>query len=157
MDANELIVLRADIDTQMALIQVAFERLAQRANDLDPDNLQQLESVGYQLHNLYTAAEDLLQVVAAHFENHIADTARWHSALLQRMARPIPGVRPPLLSPESQELLDALRGFRHFFRHAYSATIDFVQLENNLVKAQQLRPLLLADVAKFLEQLASTS
>jgi hypothetical protein len=118
-------------------------------------DMKQLESVAYQLHNVYAAAESLLEIVATHFENHIADASRWHSALLLRMAQPIQGVRPPLLSGETLRLLDTLRGFRHFFRHAYATTIDPVQLMSNLEKARQLRSKLSADVEHFLEQLAS--
>jgi hypothetical protein len=40
-------------------------------------------------------------MVAAHFENQISDTARWHSVLLQRMSQEIPGIRPIVLSQES--------------------------------------------------------
>lgn len=53
-------------------------------------------------------------MVAAHFENQISDTARWHSVLLQRMSQEIPGIRPAVLSQESYLLLNSLRGFRHF-------------------------------------------
>jgi hypothetical protein len=119
-----LIVLKTDLDTQLALVELLFERLEERAQNLAPTDMKQLESVAYQLHNVYAAAETLLEIVATHFENHIADASRWHSALLLRMAQPIEGVRPALLSGEALQLLDALRGFRHFFRHAYATTID---------------------------------
>lgn len=115
MDANALIVLRTDMDAQMALIREVYAALVDRAQDLDAGDLRQLESVAYQIHNLYNAVKDLLKLVAAHFENHITDAQRWYSLLLRRMARPIPGVRPALLSQETVTVLDALRGFRHFF------------------------------------------
>ena len=40
------------------------------------------------------------------------------------MKIPIERVRPALLSEESYKLLDSLRAFRHFFRHAYSYELD---------------------------------
>lgn len=83
-----------------------------------------IESLGYQLHNLYCAFEDLFKIVAAAFENHIEDKSRYHLELLKRMAIPIEGIRPALLSQESYTLLDNLRSFRHFFRHAYSYELD---------------------------------
>jgi hypothetical protein len=153
MDKNELIVLKADLATQLALIEGAFERLEDRARDLNPHDIKQLESVAYQLHNVYNAIEGLLELVAAHFENHIADKVRWHTGLLQRMTQPIAGVRPRLLSEEASQLLDVLRGFRHFFRHAYAAIIDPVQLESNLVKTRRLRQLLTQEIDQFLKQL----
>ncbi len=93
MDKNANLVLRIDIETQMTQLEEIYEKLEQRAQDLQADDPARLESVAYQIHNLYNAVEDLLKLVAAHFENHIADADRWHSALLKRMAQMIPGLR----------------------------------------------------------------
>ncbi|AFZ34381.1 hypothetical protein Sta7437_0790 [Stanieria cyanosphaera PCC 7437] len=149
MDKNTLIVLKTDLNTQMKVIKAISERLEERARGLKPEDAVRLESVAYQIHNLYNAIEDLLKIVAAHFENQIADTARWHSLLLQRMSQEIPGIRPAFLSQESYLLLNSLRGFRHFFRHAYGVPIDYEQLQINLNKARQLYSLLEQDFERF--------
>jgi hypothetical protein len=73
------------------------------------------------------------------------------------MSQRIEGIRPALLSRESYQRLDALRGFRHFFRHAYAATVDYEQLRINLRKAEQVIPLLRADVEAFLAGLGPAS
>ncbi|MFQ6100785.1 MAG: hypothetical protein ACE5OS_06070 [Anaerolineae bacterium] len=153
MDRNALTVLTSDVEAQMALIEDIFAGLERRAAGLEPDDEVRMESVAYQIHNLYNAAEDLLKITAAHFENQIADSARWHTALLHRMTQEITGVRPPLLSQETYRLLNSLRGFRHFFRHAYAAPVEYAQLQINLDKARQLRPRLREDVERFLSQL----
>lgn len=157
MDKGALTVLTSDIETQMAFVGTIFARLGERAAGLEPDDEVRLESVAYQIHNLYNAVEDLLKIVAAHFENQIADTARWHTTLLNRMAQEISGVRPPLLSQESYQLLNSLRGFRHFFRHAYAVPIEYAQLQINLDKVRRLRPGLQKDVDRFLRQFQSSS
>lgn len=156
MDARSLIILRTDVYAQMAVIEDVYTAMLDRAQDLDPNDLRQLESVAYQIHNLYNAVEDLLKLIATHFENHIVDAERWHSALLRRMAQPIPGVRPAFLTQESATVLDALRGFRHFFRHAYVATIEYDQLVINFNKAQQVNDLLRENVNQFFAALGST-
>jgi hypothetical protein len=120
---------------------------------MQPDDPVKLESVAYQIHNLYSAVEDLLKLVAAHFENNIADSSRWHTDLSYRMTQDITGIRPALLSQESYILLNGLRSFRHFFRHAYNVPIEFTQLQINLDKAFRLYPLLQADVKQFFNQL----
>jgi len=155
MDRNTLTILTSDIETQMALIETIFAKLEERAAGLEPDDEARLESAAYRVHNVYNAIEDLLNIVAAHFENQIADTARWHTALLHRMTQEITGVRPPLLSQESYRLLNSLRGFRRFFRHAYAVPIEYAQLQINLDKAQRLRPLLREDVERFLGRFQS--
>lgn len=148
MDAKEVMILTTDLTTQMVVIDDVFINLEDRAQNFNADDVRQLESVAYQIHNIYNAIEDLLRLVAAHFENQISD-----SALLQRMTQPVPGVRPALLTKDTFRLLNALRGFRHFFRHAYIVTVDPVQLQSNLHKAQQAYQLLHNDVSHFLAQL----
>lgn len=78
--------------------------------------------LGYQLHNLYSALEDLFKKVAACFENQVDDLARYHRDLLQKMSFSVPGVRPNLLTRENYQLLDELRRFRHVFRRAATWT-----------------------------------
>lgn len=95
----------------------------------------------------------MLKLIALHFENQITDTARWHSILWQRMTQEVEGIRPALLSQETHLNLNALRGFRHFFRHAYGVPIDYAQLTINLDKAQSLLPTLEQDIKRFLEAL----
>jgi uncharacterized protein YutE (UPF0331/DUF86 family) len=69
------------------------------------------------------------------------------------MTLPIPGVRPALISPETFSLLNSLRGFRHFFRHAYGTNIEYEQLKFNLDKAIKIPPLLQEDIQNFIEQI----
>jgi hypothetical protein len=153
VDAQVFLILQTDIAAQLAIVDNAFANLEDRAQDFNAEDIRQMESVAYQIHNAYNAIEELLRLIAAHFENQIGDAARWHSALLQRMTQPVPGVRPAPLTRETFLLLDALRGFRHFFRHAYVATVEPVQLEFNLQKARQAHSFLHRDLAAFLEQL----
>jgi hypothetical protein len=153
VEETDLAILKADIAAQRQLIDRVFRVLEQRSTGLAPNNPEKLESVAYQLHNGYSAIEDLLKLIATCFENNMSETARWHSLLLQRMTQPIEGVRPAAISMESYGLLNALRAFRHFFRHAYGIPIDFAQLQSNLDKARQLKPLLDEDMDGFIQSI----
>ena len=153
MDARELLILETDIAAQLALIDDVFANLEDRAGDFNGRDAHQMESVAYQIHNVYNACEEILRLIAAHFEYQIGDASRWHSALLHRMTQPVPGVRPAPLTKETFLLLDALRGFRHFFRRAYAATVDPVQIQFNLGRARQAHHCLHRDLSAFLEQL----
>ncbi|MEB3337725.1 MAG: hypothetical protein VKJ46_09700 [Leptolyngbyaceae bacterium] len=155
MDTNHLALLETDIAAQRVTIDRVFAMLVQRSQHLSPENLEKLESVAYQLHNFYGSVEELLKVVAASFENNVSDASQWHSLLLKRMMQSVPGVRPALLSMESYDLLNSLRAFRHFFRHAYGVPLDFLQLQSNLNKAMQVKPQLDQDVDRFLQVLRS--
>lgn len=96
----------------------------------------------------YTAMEDLLKQIAKAFENHVENTNSFHKELLTRMNVEIPKIRPAVLSQQSFLMLDKVRSFRHFFRHAYDCELDeaalralqtkirdgYSQIENDLLK-----------------------
>lgn len=158
MDAHEFLVLESDIAAQLVNVDDSFAKVQDRAQDFNADEApdMQLESMAFQIHNTYNAIEELLRLIAAHFENQISDVARWHAALLQRMTLSVPGVRPAPLSKETFLLLDALRGFRHFFRHAYMTSVDSGLLQSNLQRTRQVHSLLHRDINEFLQQLKPT-
>jgi hypothetical protein len=112
--------------------------------------------VAYQIHNLYCAAEDLLTLIAKAFENRIGSGGEWHRTLLLRMSEPVPGMRPALLTDELFDVMNRLRGFRHFVRHAYVTEIDPAQLQANLNLALQLATTLPPAVNGFTAQLDSS-
>lgn len=77
----------------------------------------------------YTAIEDLFKQVAKAFENHIENMTHFHKELLLRVNTEIPGVRPLVIGKDSLSLLDKLRSFRHFIRHAYDCELDEKELK----------------------------
>jgi hypothetical protein len=109
MEKERLAILQAEIKAQVQEIEGIYTRIEDRTQKTDKAAM---ESGGYQLHNLYCAFEDLFKIVAETFENHILDKSKYHQELLKRMAIPIAGVRPRLLSQECLRLLDNLRSFR---------------------------------------------
>jgi hypothetical protein len=88
--------------------------------------------------------------VAETFENQVQDKSKYHLELLRRMTIPIEGVRPPLLSQGCFLLLDNLRSFRHFFRHAYSYELDERKVKIVLEDALTLSELYRKDIDAFL-------
>jgi uncharacterized protein YutE (UPF0331/DUF86 family) len=149
MDSAAQLIFVTDLKAQLATLRRIAKRLDDRATGLASDDIVRMESVAYQLHNFYNAVEDLLKLIAAHFENNISDSAQWHSALLQRMMQNIPGIRPPVLSFETFTTLNTLRGFRHFFRHAYEVPLNYEQLIANLRLAKSVLPQLEQDIETF--------
>jgi hypothetical protein len=146
MDAVSLNVLKAELEAQLEKIDQVYSELEDRAGQMRPDALALIESTAYQLHNLYSAIEALFKIVANAFENSVTDRSRWHTELLRRMTLEIQGVRPALLSSESVELLDELRAFRHFFRHAFGIRLRSSRVEEDVIIARQLQPLLRYEV-----------
>lgn len=150
MEEERLSLLRASINAQKKEIERIFTKIEERRGGEGEANL---ESLAYQLHNLYCAFEDLFKIIADFFENRIEDRARYHHELLRRMKITIEGVRPALLSEESYKLLESLRAFRHVFRHAYSYELDPKKLALVVEGALKLRALYPGEMDRFLKQL----
>lgn len=152
MEKERLTLLKAEIQARVKEIDNIYAKLEDRKGRR---GIVAIESLAYQLHNLYCAFEDLFKIIAVSFENNIEDKTRYHAELLKRMALTIEGVRPAFLSKQSLVLLDSLRSFRHFFRHAYSYDLDERKVRIVLEDAAKLRELYLRDVEGFLKSLAS--
>jgi hypothetical protein len=80
-------------------------------------------ALAYTIHSVYGVIENYCLRIAKFFENGL-DGDSWHRSLLHRMTISIPGLRPALLTSEQMEMIDELRAFRHFVRHAYARPID---------------------------------
>jgi uncharacterized protein YutE (UPF0331/DUF86 family) len=116
MKKEAIAVLLGYLKNQQELIGMMVEGI----NALDTTTEERTIHLGYLLHNLYCAFEDLFQEIAKTFENRIDDPAKYHRQLLRRMLIEVPKMRPGVLSQDSFRMLDELRGFRHIFRHSYT-------------------------------------
>lgn len=113
MSKEKIELLKASIEAEEKNIASVYAKL-----DLypaSPDNEEQTIVLAYYLHNLYTAFEQISQLVAQAFENQIDDPARWHSLLLRQMTLDVEGIRPRLFSKATYQHLNRLRRFRHVF------------------------------------------
>lgn len=150
MDEERFTILKSELMAQWKEIEKIYGRIEERRKKR---GVYALESLAYQLHNLYCAYEDLFKIVANFFENTTRDSSRYHVELLKRMKFEIPGIRPALVSKESFRLLDNLRSFRHLFRHTYTYELDRRKVSIVLEDAIKLKDLFQADLQGFLEKL----
>jgi len=148
MERIEFNLLKAQINAQIEEIKKIFNDIEDRKKQAK-ESKAILESLGYKLHNLYCAFEDLFKIVAQFFENQIDDLARYHKELLRRLSLAIEGVRPALISKESYKELAELRAFRHFFRHAYFYELKYEKIISPLQSADKLKSLYEKDISQF--------
>jgi len=109
-----------------------------------------LIAIGYRLHNLYTAAENIFQNIAKAFGNHIEDRSSWHAELLERMRLDLMPLRPAVIDDEAYDKLHELCRFRHLFRAAYGIELDPERMELVLRKALALRKIFPRQAEAFL-------
>ncbi|MDE0222770.1 MAG: hypothetical protein OXJ90_26120 [Spirochaetaceae bacterium] len=151
MDDRLLALLRRDLQDQWEIIDRVFAKVADRNVGAAPSPVQ-VEALAYQLHNLYGACEQLFELIARAFENQI-DGPAYHVDLLRRMKAEIPGVRPAFLGERLATALNELRGFRHFFRHAYDSELHPERVTALAATALALRPELRDSMDRFIVRL----
>ena len=106
--------------------------------------------IGYRLHNLYNAFENIFRNVARAFENTLEERGGWHAELLRRMRFDLMPIRPAVIDPETFDQLDELRRFRHVFRSLYTDEIDPLRMTVALQKARELGQIWPASIEPFL-------
>jgi uncharacterized protein YutE (UPF0331/DUF86 family) len=154
MEKGTLSLLEADVQSRLGIIERIYQKIYKRKVRFEQSQIR-LESLSYQLHNLYSAFEDLMKVVADFFENKIEERERWHIRLLERMKEEIRGIRPALFSEKTYQLLNELRAFRHRFRHTYFYELDPEGVKLILTKALEVKTLYKKEVEQFLKKLAA--
>ena len=151
MDEARYALLKAEVEDICGQIDQIYARIEERHSEFG-NRTENLDSMGYQLHNLYCAFEQVFEIIAQFFENNIAGE-RYHTDLLRRMRLTIEGIRPACISEEAFTLLDELRRFRHFFRQAYLTELEFDKLAHLVEVGKKMRVIFERDRQQFFEKL----
>ncbi|HEX2583461.1 MAG TPA: hypothetical protein VHL30_05030 [Chlamydiales bacterium] len=112
-------------DKQVAIITKLYDEIT--TVDLSIYDKQFLFALKVQ--QFYTGIEDLFKQIAKAFENHIENMGNFHKEILLRMNTDVSKIRPAVISKPSLILLDKVRAFRHFIRHAYDCELDEQELQ----------------------------
>ncbi|MHB8204210.1 MAG: ribonuclease toxin HepT-like protein [Desulfomonilaceae bacterium] len=156
-DENRIAVFLGEFDYQVKEIDRIYEVLQSRTSEVPKRPMldEVIESIGYWLHNLYCAYEDLFKIVCSFWENNMSSASGYHTSLLKRMVFGIEGIRPALLSDDSFRVLDELRAFRHVFRHAYSHGLEEERVMILLNRIKSSNPIIKKDLASFRQAVVS--
>lgn len=157
MRRDEAIIrtLMASIENDLAAIEriiLDINKLKCEIANAEP-GIKEKATMGYFLHNLYCAFENIFRNVAHTFENQIGDKTRWHYELLKRMKLEIEDIRPALISKESYQALDELRRLRHIFRFSYDYELDWERMSLVVKKVDELQGLYKDQIDEFLTYL----
>ncbi|HXW68033.1 MAG TPA: hypothetical protein VEJ88_00375 [Dissulfurispiraceae bacterium] len=117
-------VLLADINRDIASIKREVEaikpKIERLTTDKDPVNYDSHKrAIGSCLVSIYTGIEKIIERIIKTVDGFMPETKQYHQALLDRAATPIPGKRPALISEQTYELLQEMKGFRHLYTHIY--------------------------------------
>ena len=87
--------------------------------------------------------------MAVTFENNIEAPQSYHIELLKQMKLDINEIRPAVISDDSFKILDKLRAFRHFIRHAYDYELDKDELLLMQKKIEESFKYVNTDISSF--------
>lgn len=151
---NNLKVLRLFINDE-------FEKL--RLLDKEKDSLLKkkpsnyiLRAAGSILHDFYTGIEKIFENIGKEVDRRIPLGEEWHSELLHQMTLDIKGLRPPVISPNTEKILREYLGFRHLFRKRYGFELDWQRMKRLLLKIPQVLSGLEKEIEIFFKTLMPT-
>jgi hypothetical protein len=115
-----------------------------------------LRAGGSILHDFYTGIEKIFENIAKEIDRRIPLGEEWHSDLLHQMTLDVKGLRPPVISQNTEKILREYLGFRHLFRKRYGFELDWQKMKRLLLKIPQVLLGLEKDIGIFFKTLIPT-
>ena len=109
------------------------------------------------LHDFYTGIENIFERIAKEIDNRIPVGEEWHSELLRQMTLDIPGLRPQVITANTEKKLREYLGFHHLFRKRYGFELDWRKLKKLLLGIPLIRSNLENEIDKFFKTIESLS
>lgn len=152
---ESLLLLAGRIREDQGIIERLFGELEGARLD-GKSSVEERIVIGYRLHTLYNAFENIFLNVARTFENELDPRGGWHAELLSRMKIDLRPLRPAIIDTETFSKLDELRRFRHVFRALYGVELDPSRMAVALDKALALRQPWPGQIESFLAFLTTS-
>jgi len=105
----------------------SYDALLFAVKQREPDKVG-LAALGAVLHSFYNGIEGIFLLVAKQIDNGAPSDSAWHRTLVKQMMEKT-SRRNSFISAEAVERLKPYMDFRHFFRHAYSFTLDWQRMK----------------------------
>jgi hypothetical protein len=129
-----------------------YAELLEQVKQGEP-SLIEVTAVASVLHSFYNGMENIFLSIAKEIDGDVPTGAQWHRELLARMSKATPARQAVLKETLVRRLADYL-AFRHFFRHSYSFSLEWGELERLVVPLlevwQQTRTEFLAFIGELI-------
>jgi hypothetical protein len=152
----ELLALAADLEAHLGRTAREVEEIDELKSPAPPDK-RTLWALAGHLQALYTGWETVMTRALERFEGLPPAGPDSHVRIIQAAVLDIPGVRPAILYPQTAVALQPYRAFRHFFRHAYGAELDWERMAAKVEDAARTSERFRQDVLAFCAFLRSAA
>lgn len=130
MAIDPILRLRGLIEDELQAFQQIIDLLEEAQTELaNPPTQFQLNGLASYIHQFYTGCERILERIAAQVDQQLPQGAYSHANLLAQMSHAVPALRPAVIDSGLWDQLQTLLDFRHFFRHAYGYTLEWMRLK----------------------------
>lgn len=123
----------------------AFEKSTRSNDDM------YLDGTALNILHVYGGAEKVFLIIAETIDQHIPQGMHWHHDLLMQMAGPFPGLRQPVIAPDTLQILDEFRAFRHVSRNVYAFNLNPEKIGALIEQLPALTKLVTRDLLGFLD------
>jgi hypothetical protein len=152
--------ISAEIEDELQLVSREVNHLSRRLQRLDSgETLASGSQAEWEASTLcasatekiYTGCERVMARIANQVDGvKVVHGENWHRVLLDRMRHPFGG-RGPIVTPETYDLLNRMRSFRHRERNTYGFDLDPEIVFERAREVVQAYDALAADVRRFLD------
>jgi hypothetical protein len=127
---STLQVLYAEVKDELE----KMKKLIIEAEEIEQKNASNvsIRTGGSILHDFYTGAEKIFEMVANTIDKRVPSGMKWHAELLNQMTLNIPGLRSPIISKDTAMMLEEYLRFRHLFRKIYGFDLKWTNIKKLL-------------------------
>ena len=145
--------LISEIKDELSLISTSVADIIETNNEIPKSRKKKKiyeESIALKLHNFYTGCERIFRKIADDINGGTPRSSDWHKRLLRSMSLDIEKVRPPVISKETEKLLEEYLAFRHVVRNIYGFEIESERLNRLIEKLTKTHKNLKKELSIFI-------
>lgn len=129
----------------------SYSSLLHRIRKVEP-NMIEVTACASVLHSFYNGLENIFLSIVKRIDRNVSTGDRWHRDLLYQMGKETPERKQVLTNKTIDQLVDYM-GFRHFYRHSYSFSLEWDELEILIISVEDIWQQIKDELEIFLNSL----
>lgn len=150
MPDDPILALKSIVDDELTTLERIVSETQQYSTEIhDPPSPFEMRGMGSLAHDFYCGVESIFKRIAVRFDGGVPTTPNWHRDLLRQMNVAQAGKRPAVIDAQLWARLDDYLDFRHFFRNAYRATLEWDRMQPHIAQMRDTFEILRTQLEQF--------